>query len=157
MKQLSKDELGALAGSYFAPEGLYQYIKELPFLGSLECNTTSLVAGQWTEVVITYTVGGSGLADGAWIKGTFKFYSVCFLSFRLGSQSTIAETLRRTGLSYRLQTKGPITMYLQNTNQASCCRRRRLLRSRGYQSASIKRGTRDLSRRPSSLTSSMVI
>ncbi|KAG6364772.1 hypothetical protein INS49_006376 [Diaporthe citri] len=75
MKQLSKDELGALAGSYFAPEGSYQYIKELPFLGSLRCNTTSLVAGQWTEVVITYTVGGSGLADGAWIKGTFKFYS----------------------------------------------------------------------------------
>jgi hypothetical protein len=25
---------------------------------------------------VTYTVGGSGLADGAWIKGTFKFYSV---------------------------------------------------------------------------------
>lgn len=81
MKQLSKDELIALAGSYFAPEGLYQYIKELPFLGSLECNTTSLVAGQWTEVVTTYTVGGSGLADGAWIKGTFKFYSVCLPSF----------------------------------------------------------------------------
>lgn len=83
MKQLSKDELGALAGSYFAPEGLYRYIKELPFLGSLECNTTSLVAGQWTEVVITYTVGGSGLADGAWIKGTFKFYSVCLLPLGL--------------------------------------------------------------------------
>ncbi|KAK2604770.1 hypothetical protein N8I77_007670 [Diaporthe amygdali] len=75
MKQLSKGELAALAGNYFAPEGLYQYIKELPFLGSLQCNTTNLVAGQWTEVIITYTVGGSGLADGAWIKGTFKFYS----------------------------------------------------------------------------------
>ncbi|KAL1853215.1 hypothetical protein Daus18300_011863 [Diaporthe australafricana] len=75
MKQLSKDELTSLAGQYFAPKGLYEYIKGLPFLGSLHCNTTSLVAGQWTEVVITYTVGGSGLADGAWIKGTFKFYS----------------------------------------------------------------------------------
>ncbi|KKY27141.1 hypothetical protein UCDDS831_g00886 [Diplodia seriata] len=29
----------------------------------------------WTELVVEYTVGASGLADGAWIKGTFKFYS----------------------------------------------------------------------------------
>lgn len=91
MKQLSKDELAALAGNYFAPEGLYQYIKELRFLGSLQCNTTSLVAGQWTEVVITYTVGASGLADGAWIKGTFKFYSVCLPSFSLECQSALAN------------------------------------------------------------------
>jgi hypothetical protein len=77
MKYLSSTELSSLAGSYFAPEGLYQYIKELPFLGTLTCETKSLVAGQWAEVVIAYTVGGSGLADGAWIKGTFKFYSVC--------------------------------------------------------------------------------
>ncbi|PMD53929.1 uncharacterized protein K444DRAFT_667616 [Hyaloscypha bicolor E] len=47
----------------------------LPFLGSLSSNVSSLTAGEWTEVEITYTVGGSGLADGAWIKGTFKFYS----------------------------------------------------------------------------------
>lgn len=91
MKQLSRDELGALAGIYFAPEGLYRYIKELPFLGSLQCNTTSLVAGQWTEVVITYTVGSSGLADGAWIKGTFKFYSVCLASSSSNHHTTIAE------------------------------------------------------------------
>jgi hypothetical protein len=78
MKYLSSTELSNLAGSYFAPEGLYQYIKELPFLGTLDCETTRLVAGQWAEIIITYTVGGSGLADGAWIKGTFKFYSVCF-------------------------------------------------------------------------------
>lgn len=77
MKYLSHTELSDLAGNYFAPEGLYQYIKELPFLGTLECETKTLTAGQWKEVVITYTVGGSGLADGAWIKGTFKFYSVC--------------------------------------------------------------------------------
>ncbi|ROW17868.1 hypothetical protein VPNG_00865 [Cytospora leucostoma] len=49
MKQLSEDELAALAGDYFAPEGLYKYIKQLPFLGSLQCNTTSLIAGQLTE------------------------------------------------------------------------------------------------------------
>ncbi|RKL16315.1 hypothetical protein BFJ70_g15066 [Fusarium oxysporum] len=49
--------------------------KHLPFLGSLSCSTKTLTAGQWTEVIIEYTVGASGLADGAWIKGTFKFYS----------------------------------------------------------------------------------
>jgi hypothetical protein len=76
MKTLTDDQLASLAGRYFAPEGLYQYIKSLPFLGSLHCSEDSLIAGQWTELVVTYTVGGSGLADGAWIKGTFKFYSV---------------------------------------------------------------------------------
>ncbi|TDZ49790.1 hypothetical protein CTRI78_v007866 [Colletotrichum trifolii] len=75
MKTLSEDELKALAGTYFAPKGLYQHAKSLPFLGSLTCNTTELTAGQWTELLIEYTVGASGLADGAWIKGTFKFYS----------------------------------------------------------------------------------
>jgi hypothetical protein len=76
MKFLSTTELSSLAGTYFAPKGIYEYIKSLPFLGTLACETKQLIAGQWTEVVITYTVGGSGLADGAWIKGTFKFYSV---------------------------------------------------------------------------------
>ena len=76
MKHLTNTELSSLAGCYFAPTGFYQFIKEIPFLGTLDCETKSLVAGQWTEIVITYTVGGSGLADGAWIKGTFKFYSV---------------------------------------------------------------------------------
>lgn len=75
MKTLSDNELTALAGQYFAPTGLYQYTKSLPFLGTLECNTKTLTAGQWTEVIIEYIVGASGLADGAWIKGTFKFYS----------------------------------------------------------------------------------
>lgn len=77
MKTLTTGELASLAGHYFAPEGIYQYIKSLPFLGTLDCAVDSLIAGQWTELLITYTVGGSGLADGAWIKGTFKFYSVC--------------------------------------------------------------------------------
>ncbi|KAF2162627.1 hypothetical protein M409DRAFT_26869 [Zasmidium cellare ATCC 36951] len=75
MKTLDDQQLATLAGPYFAPEGLYQYIKSLPFLGSIECDRTSLVAGEWTELLITYTVGGSGLADGGWIKGTFVFYS----------------------------------------------------------------------------------
>ena len=75
MKTLTNQQLVELAGQYFAPAGLYQHTKSLPFLGSLECNTTSLIAGQWTELIVTYIVGASGLADGAWIKGTFKFYS----------------------------------------------------------------------------------
>ncbi|KAF2121016.1 hypothetical protein BDV96DRAFT_683396 [Lophiotrema nucula] len=75
MKTLTDSELTAIAGEYFAPKDLYQYTKSLPFLGSLECNTTTLIAGQYTELIITYTVGASGLADGAWLKGTFKFYS----------------------------------------------------------------------------------
>ncbi|KAF4834205.1 hypothetical protein CGCSCA4_v013063 [Colletotrichum siamense] len=75
MKTLSDEELTNLAGNYFAPKGLYRHTKGLPFLGSLECNTQTLIAGQWTELIVEYTVGASGLADGAWIKGTFKFYS----------------------------------------------------------------------------------
>ncbi|KAE9370958.1 hypothetical protein N431DRAFT_546651 [Stipitochalara longipes BDJ] len=75
MKTLTDAELRERLGTYVAPIGLYQYIKSLPFLGSLSSNVSSLTAGEWTELVITYTVGGSGLADGAWIKATFKFYS----------------------------------------------------------------------------------
>ncbi len=75
MKALSDEELTGLAGQYFAPTGLYHYTKSLPFLGTLQCDTTTLIAGQWAELVVYYTVGASGLADGAWIKGTSKFYS----------------------------------------------------------------------------------
>ncbi|KAL1381881.1 hypothetical protein HDK64DRAFT_341979 [Phyllosticta capitalensis] len=75
MKQLSAEQLASLAGPYESPEGYYRYIKSIPFLGELKTNVESLMAGQWTEIIIEYTVGGSGLADGAWIKGTFKFYS----------------------------------------------------------------------------------
>ena len=75
MKTLTDDQLTSLTGHYFAPEGLYQYTKSLPFLGTVDCNEKSLIAGQWTELTVIYTVGASGLADGAWIKGTFKFYS----------------------------------------------------------------------------------
>lgn len=65
-----------MAGEYFAPEGLYEYTKSLPFLGTVKSNVQTLTAGEWTEITLTYEVGASGLADGAWIKGTFKFYSV---------------------------------------------------------------------------------
>jgi hypothetical protein len=76
MKFLTTDERKSAAGEYFAPEGLYEYTKSLPFLGTVKSNVSTLVAGEWTEIVLTYEVGASGLADGAWIKGTFKFYSV---------------------------------------------------------------------------------
>ena len=47
----------------------------MPFLGRVTCNTGILTAGEWTEIVLDYEVGASGMADGAWFKATFKFYS----------------------------------------------------------------------------------
>lgn len=98
MKTLTQVELQQRLGEYVSPTGLYRYIKSLPFLGSLSSNVSSLTAGEWTEIVITYTVGGSGLADGAWIKGTFKFYSVsifrsALLTFDVKRQLTWLEGL----------------------------------------------------------------
>ncbi len=63
------------AGDYTAPRGLYERNKALPFLGRLHCDRRQLVAGEWTELMLTYEVGASGLADGAWLKLAFKFYS----------------------------------------------------------------------------------
>lgn len=63
------------AGHYIAPQGLYARNKARPFLGSLRCDRHTLVAGQWDEITFVYEVGGSGLADGAWLKLAFKFYS----------------------------------------------------------------------------------
>lgn len=76
MKTLTEAQRHELAGQYFAPEGLYEYTKSLPFVGKVWSDVRTLVAGEWTEIVINFEVGASGLADGAWIKGTFKFYSV---------------------------------------------------------------------------------
>ncbi len=73
---MTDKELKAKLGSdYTAPKGLYQKTKAMPFLGGVSCNVDKLVAGEWTEIVLDYTVGASGIADGAWIKATFKFYS----------------------------------------------------------------------------------
>ncbi|QEI04597.1 hypothetical protein FXN63_01165 [Pigmentiphaga aceris] len=63
------------AGNYTAPQGLYERNKARPFLGSIQSNRQTLVAGQWDEITLTYEVGASGLADGAWLKLAFKFYS----------------------------------------------------------------------------------
>lgn len=63
------------AGDYTAPQGLYARNKARPFLGSIQCDRQTLVAGQWDELTFVYEVGASGLADGAWLKLAFKFYS----------------------------------------------------------------------------------
>src|ERR1700735_3026150 len=47
----------------------------LPVLGSLSCDTTTLIAGSTEELVFTYTVGSSGIADSGWLKLCFRFYS----------------------------------------------------------------------------------
>ena len=62
-------------GPHFAPQGLYEQNKKLPFLGSVSCNVNRLETGSWNEIVIDYVVGAAGLADGGWFKATFKFYS----------------------------------------------------------------------------------
>jgi hypothetical protein len=50
-------------------------IRSLPFLGRLSCLTSEMVAGSWQEVIMEYVVGAAGVADGATLKITFKFYS----------------------------------------------------------------------------------
>lgn len=62
-------------GDYISPPDYYEITQSMPFLGGVTCHTTEVVAGSWHEIVIDYEVGSSGLADGAWIKATFKFYS----------------------------------------------------------------------------------
>jgi len=75
MKKMPGSELKRKLGEYIAPEGLYAKTKDMPFLGKVTCNIEKLVAGSWTEVILDYEIGASGIADGAWIKATFKFYS----------------------------------------------------------------------------------
>ncbi len=62
-------------GPHQAPLGHYERIRSLPFAGRLRCDTRQLEAGSWQELLLDYTVGGSGIADGAWLKLTFRFYS----------------------------------------------------------------------------------
>jgi len=71
----TEKELRRKLGHYTAPEGLYEKTKAMPFLGRVTCNVNELVAGSWTEIVLDYELGASGMADGAWFKATFKFYS----------------------------------------------------------------------------------
>ena len=75
MKYLSNDQLKQTLGEHTAPQGLYEKTKNMPFLGNVSCTTEELTAGSWHEIVLDYEVGASGIADGAWMKATFKFYS----------------------------------------------------------------------------------
>lgn len=68
-------ELLAKLGPHFAPAGLYERLQHLPFAGRLHCEVCQVEAGSWQEILIVYEVGSSGIADGAWFKLTFKFYS----------------------------------------------------------------------------------
>src|SRR5215467_14863963 len=72
---LTEVQLRHELGDYSAPTGLFERNIRLPFLGRVTCNVDKLIAGEWTEIIIDYEVGQAGLADGAWIKATFKFYS----------------------------------------------------------------------------------
>ncbi|WP_455217195.1 hypothetical protein [Kaarinaea lacus] len=75
MKKMSQKELQTKLGAYTAPKGLYEKTKDMEFLGHVSCHIEQLEAGSWQEIVLDYEVGASGIADGAWIKATFKFYS----------------------------------------------------------------------------------
>ena len=58
-----------------SPEGYLEFTDSLPFLGSVTCSHATVEAGSWQEISIEVTIGASGLADGAAVKATFKFYS----------------------------------------------------------------------------------
>ncbi|MEK6593218.1 MAG: hypothetical protein AABZ67_09035, partial [Pseudomonadota bacterium] len=74
-KRCTENELRKKLGTYYAPQGLYDKTKAMSFLGRVTCTVPELVAGSWNEIVLDYTIGASGMADGAWFKTTFKFYS----------------------------------------------------------------------------------
>lgn len=57
------------------PQGLRDKNRAYPFLGVLRSSHDRLVAGVWDEIVLDYTVGESGIADGARLKIAFKFYT----------------------------------------------------------------------------------
>jgi len=75
MKKMTESELREKLGNYVAPVGLYEKTKSMPFLGKVTSNISGLIAGSWQEIVLDIEIGASGLADGAWVKATFKFYS----------------------------------------------------------------------------------
>lgn len=72
---MSNHETLATLGEYVAPEGYDERLKGRSFAGELRCNVSQLEAGSWQEILIEYEVGASGIADGAWFKLAFKFYS----------------------------------------------------------------------------------
>ncbi len=75
MKKMTEADLRARVGEHVAPAGLYNRLKEDPFLGTVSCNIAVLEAGAWTELLLQYTVGPAGMADGSVFKAAFRFYS----------------------------------------------------------------------------------
>ena len=75
MQPMDRETRAQRIGPYVSPEGYYELSKAMPFLGRVKCRTEQIEVGSWQEIVLDYEVGASGLADGAWIKATFKFYS----------------------------------------------------------------------------------
>jgi hypothetical protein len=58
-----------------SPVEFSAYVATLPFLGRATISRAEVFAGEWLELTATYEVGAAGLADGAWLKLVFKFYS----------------------------------------------------------------------------------
>ncbi|WP_319434942.1 hypothetical protein [Mycobacterium sp. RTGN5] len=56
-------------------ERVNRELDAIPFLGTLSCDTDAVVAGSVEELVFTYTVGRSGIADSGWLKLCFRYYS----------------------------------------------------------------------------------
>jgi hypothetical protein len=56
-------------------ERVTRELDAIPFLGTLSCDTDVVVAGSTEELVFTYTVGRSGIADSGWLKLCFRYYS----------------------------------------------------------------------------------
>lgn len=57
------------------PEAYSAYLKTLPFLGRVTSSHHEVIAGAYEEILVNYEVGSAAMADGAWLKLVFKFYS----------------------------------------------------------------------------------
>jgi len=57
------------------PKAYADYLQTLPFLGRVESSHHKVIAGSYEEIIVAYEVGAAALADGAWLKLVFKFYS----------------------------------------------------------------------------------
>ena len=73
MKKMTDSELKQKLGdSYFAPVGLYDKTKDMPFLGSVSCNIEEMDAGSWQEIIIdyelAYTLGSYGISIPEFIR-----------------------------------------------------------------------------------------
>lgn len=58
-----------------SPREFERFLGGLPFLGTLSASHARLEAGQLVELVLSYEVGASGLADSGRFKLTYMFYS----------------------------------------------------------------------------------